>query len=112
MIQHLVPAMRERGRGRLVTIDGGLASQPMNTHPWHNATLTARHTLAVSPARALKGTGVTFAVVSRAILVEATRKLVTGIGPARGWGDTWEEIQPNAVNALIPGDGGLIRSAF
>ncbi|MEV5177465.1 SDR family NAD(P)-dependent oxidoreductase [Streptomyces flaveolus] len=105
MIQHLVPAMRERGWGRVITIGGGLASQPMNTHPQYNATLAARHNLAVSLARELKGTGVTSNVVSPgAILVEATKELVTEIGPARGWGDTWEEIQPNAVNALIPND--------
>ena len=105
MIQHLVPSMRERGWGRVVTIGGGLASQPMNTHPQYNATLAARHNLAVSLARELKGSGVTSNVVSPgAILVEATKELVTQIGPARGWGETWNEIQPNAVQALIPND--------
>lgn len=105
MIHHLVPTMRERGWGRVVTIGGGLASQPMNTHPQYNATLAARHNLAVSLARELKGTGVTSNVVSPgAILVEATRELVTEIGPARGWGTTWEEIHRNAVDALIPND--------
>ncbi|MFE5138384.1 SDR family NAD(P)-dependent oxidoreductase [Streptomyces fagopyri] len=105
LIQRLVPAMRERGWGRVITIGGGLASQPMNTHPQYNATLAARHNLAVSLARELKGSGVTSNVVSPgAILVEATKELVTEIGPARGWGRTWEEIQPNAVNALIPND--------
>ncbi|MCZ0983254.1 SDR family oxidoreductase [Streptomyces diastatochromogenes] len=105
MIRHLVPAMRERGWGRVVTIGGGLASQPMNTHPQYNATLAARHNLAVSLARELKGTGVTSNVVSPgAVLVEATRQLVTDIGPARGWGDTWEEIRPRAVDALVPND--------
>jgi NAD(P)-dependent dehydrogenase (short-subunit alcohol dehydrogenase family) len=105
MIQQLVPAMRERGWGRVVTIGGGLASQPMNTHPQYNATLAARHNLAVSLARELKGTGVTSNVVSPgAILVEATKDLLMGIGPARGWGQTWEEIHHNAVEALIPND--------
>lgn len=105
MIQHLVPAMRERGWGRVITIGGGLASQPMNNHPQYNATLAARHNLAVSLARELKGTGVTSNVVSPgAILVEATKELVTQIGPSRGWGETWDEIQPNAVQALIPND--------
>ncbi|BBA95819.1 putative short chain dehydrogenase/reductase [Actinacidiphila reveromycinica] len=107
MIRHLVPAMRERGWGRVVTVGGGLASQPMDSHPQYNATLAARHNLAVSLARELKGTGVTSNVVSPgAILVDATRELVTQIGPARGWGATWEEIRPNAVDALIPNDQG------
>ncbi|MEU1618783.1 SDR family NAD(P)-dependent oxidoreductase [Streptomyces sp. NPDC005722] len=107
MIRHLVPAMREHGWGRVVTIGGGLASQPMNTHPQYNATLAARHNLAVSLARDLKGTGVTSNIVSPgAILVEATKEFVTALGPARGWGQTWEEVQPNAVEALIPNDHG------
>ena len=77
----------------------------MNTHPQYNATLAARHNLAVSLARDLSGTGVTSNVVSPgAILVDAVQDLVTEIGPARGWGETWEEIQPNAVDALIPND--------
>ncbi|MGW2096025.1 SDR family NAD(P)-dependent oxidoreductase [Promicromonospora sukumoe] len=107
MIQHLVPAMRERGWGRVITIGGGLALQPMSTHPQYNATLAARHNLAVSLARDLAGSGVTSNVVSPgAILVDATQELVTEIGPARGWGSTWEEIFPNAVKALIPNDRG------
>ncbi|MGW1175646.1 SDR family NAD(P)-dependent oxidoreductase [Kitasatospora sp. NPDC002543] len=105
MIRHLVPAMRERGWGRVVTIGGGLASQPTDALPQYNATLAARHNLAVSLARELKGTGVTSNVVSPgAILVDATRELITGIGPGHGWGDTWEEIRPNAVRAIAPND--------
>ncbi|MEU1079692.1 SDR family NAD(P)-dependent oxidoreductase [Streptomyces sp. NPDC005908] len=105
MIQHLVPAMRERGWGRVVTIGGGLALQPLPSHPQYNATLAARHNLAVSLARDLKGTGVTSNVVSPgAILVEATKQFVTDLGPARGWGETWEEIHGNAVEAMIPND--------
>ncbi|MEV7080891.1 SDR family oxidoreductase [Streptomyces sp. NPDC093516] len=107
MIQHLVPAMRERGWGRVITIGGGLASQPMSSHPQYNATLAARHNLAVSLARELKGTGVTSNVVSPgAILVEATQELVTALGPVRGWGHTWDEIHDRAVEALIPNDQG------
>ncbi|MBY8859279.1 SDR family oxidoreductase [Nocardia sp. CA2R105] len=107
MIRRLVPQMRERDWGRAVTIGGGLALQPMDTHPQYNATLAARHNLAVSLARELKGTRVTSNVVSPgAMLVEATKDLVTDIGPARGWGETWEDIEPNAVNSLIPNDRG------
>ncbi|MFG2908543.1 SDR family NAD(P)-dependent oxidoreductase [Kitasatospora sp. NPDC048286] len=105
MIRHLVPAMRERGWGRVVTIGGGLASQPADAFPQYNASLAARHNLAVSLARELKGTGVTSNVVSPgAILVDATRDLITRIGPDHGWGETWEEIRPNAVRAMIPND--------
>ncbi|WP_219835688.1 SDR family NAD(P)-dependent oxidoreductase [Paenibacillus sp. R14(2021)] len=107
MIQRLLPQMKERNWGRIITIGGGLALQPMNTHPQYNATLAARHNLAVSLARELKGTRITSNIVSPgAILVDAVKELVENIGPSRGWGETWEEIQPNAVNSLIPNDRG------
>ncbi|WP_432947448.1 SDR family NAD(P)-dependent oxidoreductase [Kribbella sp. CA-253562] len=105
MIQRLIPAMRERGWGRVITIGGGLGGQPMNTHPQYNATLAARHNLAVSLARELKGTGVTSNVVAPgAILVPAVQELLTGIADERGWGSTWPEIEQNSVRELVPND--------
>ncbi|ONI78530.1 short-chain dehydrogenase [Kribbella sp. ALI-6-A] len=105
MIQRLVPAMRERGWGRVITIGGGLGGQPMNTHPQYNATLAARHNLAVSLARELKGTGVTSNVVAPgAILVPAVRKLLMEVADERGWGSTWPEIEENCVREVVPND--------
>ncbi|MDG4826580.1 SDR family NAD(P)-dependent oxidoreductase [Asanoa sp. WMMD1127] len=105
MIQRLVPAMRERGWGRVVTIGGGLASQPFGSHPHYNASLAARHNLAVSLARDLAGTGVTSNVVSPgAILVPAVQDFLVKLSPGRGWGDTWEEIELNSVREIVPND--------
>jgi NAD(P)-dependent dehydrogenase (short-subunit alcohol dehydrogenase family) len=59
MIQRLVPAMRQRGWGRVIQIGDGLALQPIPLQPDYNASLAARHNLAVSLARELEGTGVT-----------------------------------------------------
>ncbi|HEY4457068.1 MAG TPA: SDR family oxidoreductase [Pseudonocardiaceae bacterium] len=128
MIQRLVPGMRQRGWGRVIQIGGGLASQPTQAQPDYNASLAARHNLAVSLARELKGTGVTSNVVSPgAILVDAVREL--------GFSD--DSNVPNDINRLgkpeeiagavlylcgpladyvsgatIRVDGGHIRSAF
>jgi 3-oxoacyl-[acyl-carrier protein] reductase len=89
----------------VITIGGGLGGQPMNTHPQYNATLAARHNLAVSLARELKGTGVTSNVVAPgAILVPAVQELLTGIADERGWGSTWTEIEANSVRELVPND--------
>ncbi|MDT7559614.1 MAG: 3-oxoacyl-[acyl-carrier protein] reductase, partial [Pseudonocardiales bacterium] len=63
MIERLVPAMRERGWGRVIQIGGGLAIQPIAAQPDYNASLGARHNLAVSLARELKDSGVTSNVV-------------------------------------------------
>ena len=105
MIQRLVPAMRERDYGRVVTIGGGLSMQPFDNHPHYNASLAARHNLAVSLARDLAGTRVTSNVVAPgAILVPAVRDFLTRLSPDRGWGETWEEIEYNSVREIVPND--------
>ncbi len=108
MIQHLVPQMRERHWGRVIQIGGGLSQQPQAGGPNYNATLAARHNLAVSLARELKGTGVTSNVVAPgAILAEAARPMLTHMAQANGWGgETWEEIESNATQAIAPNDVG------
>ncbi|MEV7990908.1 SDR family NAD(P)-dependent oxidoreductase [Streptomyces sp. NPDC086077] len=107
MIQRLVPGMRERGWGRVIQIGGGLATQPIAMQPHYNATLAARHNLAVSLARELKDTGVTSNVVAPgAILVDTVKELITTLAPEHGWGESWEEIERNASRDFVPNDVG------
>ncbi|GGS62635.1 3-oxoacyl-ACP reductase [Streptomyces pseudogriseolus] len=109
MIKRLVPQMRERNWGRVIQIGGGLAVTPMAGHPHYNASLAARHNLAVSLARELAGTGVTSNTVAPgAILVDAVKDLLTGIAPDRSWGETWEEIERDATAHLLPNDRGRL----
>ncbi|WP_326568562.1 SDR family NAD(P)-dependent oxidoreductase [Amycolatopsis rhabdoformis] len=107
MIGHLVPGMRERGWGRVIQIGGGLSGQPTEILPQYNATLAARHNLAVSLARELKDTGVTSNVVAPgAILVDAVQRYLTDLAPEHGWGETWETIEANAARDFVPNDIG------
>jgi NAD(P)-dependent dehydrogenase (short-subunit alcohol dehydrogenase family) len=109
MIHRIVPGMRERGWGRVIQIGGGLAIQPMAQHPQYNATLAARHNLAVSLARELAGTGVTSNVVSPgAILVDAVRDFLMEIAPLHGWGQTWPEVERAANESLVKTDVGRL----
>lgn len=109
MIQRLVPQMRERHWGRVIQIGGGLSQQPQAGGPNYNATLAARHNLAVSLARELKDTGVTSNVVSPgAILAEAARPMLARMAQAHGWGETWEEMERNATQAMAPNDVGRL----
>ncbi|GHH69700.1 3-oxoacyl-ACP reductase [Streptomyces sulfonofaciens] len=109
MIQRLVPAMRERGWGRVIQIGGGLAVQPTQAQPHYTASLAARHNLAVSLARELEGSGVTSNVVAPgAILVDSVRRLLTDIAPAHGWGEDWEGIERAAAGELVPNDTGRL----
>src|SRR3954471_19452337 len=107
MIHRLTPGMRARRWGRVIQIGGGLAVQPMAMQPHYNATLAARHNLAVSLARELAGTGVTSNVVAPgAIMVDAVRALLADIGPGRGWGESPEDIEAAAAAEWIPNDVG------
>ncbi|NBH07409.1 SDR family NAD(P)-dependent oxidoreductase [Amycolatopsis sp. SID8362] len=107
MIHRFVPGMRARGWGRVIQIGGGLSGQPMAMQPHYNATLAARHNLAVSLARDLKGTGVTSNVVAPgAILVDSVQRLLTEMAPERGWGADWVEIERNAAEDFVPNDVG------
>jgi 3-oxoacyl-[acyl-carrier protein] reductase len=109
MIQRLVPRMRERHWGRVIQIGGGLAQQPGPAGPNYNASLAARHNLAVSLARELKDTGVTSNIVAPgAVLTEESRARLTDLAPAHGWGETWEEIEHNATQAIAPNDVGRL----
>ncbi len=110
MIQRLVPQMRERHWGRVIQIGGGLSQQPSANMPHYNATLAARHNLAVSLARELKDSGVTSNVVAPgAILSEAARATLTHMAQANGWGgETWEEMERNATQAIAPNDVGRL----
>src|SRR5215469_2130802 len=109
MIQRLVPQMRERHWGRVIQIGGGLAQQPGPAGPNYNATLAARHNLAVSLARELKDTGVTSNIVAPgAVLTEEARARLTQLAPAHRWGGTWEEIEHNATQAMAPNDVGRL----
>jgi len=109
MIQAIVPAMVRRGWGRVIQIGGGLASQPIPMQPDYEASLAARHNLAVSLARRLKDTGVTSNIVSPgAILVPAVKELLEKIAPAHGWGDRWEDIESGCVKDMVPNDIGRL----
>ena len=107
MIQRLVPQMRERHWGRVIQIGGASSQQPHAPQPEYNATLAARHNLAVSLARELRNTGVTSNIVAPGVvLVEEVRATFISMAPASGWGETWEEIEPNATQAITPNDVG------
>jgi 3-oxoacyl-[acyl-carrier protein] reductase len=109
MIQRLVPRMRERHWGRVIQIGGGLANQPISMTPDYCASLAARHNLAVSLARELKGSGVTSNVVAPgAILVPAVEKFFTALSPRFGWGDQWDAIERGAVQDLVDNDVGRL----
>jgi len=107
IIQKLLPQMRELGWGRIIQIGSAAAIEPMALQPEYNAATAARHNMIVSLARELKETGITCNTVSSGtILVETTRQMVLGMATQFNWGNSWEEIERNAVKQMVPNDTG------
>jgi NAD(P)-dependent dehydrogenase (short-subunit alcohol dehydrogenase family) len=109
MIQRLLPGMRARGWGRVIQISSVLGHVPNARQPHYAAANAARNNLARSLARELKHSGVTSNAVAAGSILTAAKKIgLTGLGKEHGWGDSWEEIEPKAVNALNPNDIGRV----
>jgi NAD(P)-dependent dehydrogenase (short-subunit alcohol dehydrogenase family) len=109
MIQRLAPQMRERKWGRVITIGGGLGIQPIPQHPDYNASLAARHNLALSLARELKDSGVTSNIVSPgAIRVASVEEYLYAVAPKLGWSNDWAEIESNTIRDFVPNDVGRL----
>jgi NAD(P)-dependent dehydrogenase (short-subunit alcohol dehydrogenase family) len=107
LVQRLVPPMRQRGWGRVIQIGGGLAQQPAETYPHYGASLAARHNVAISLARELKGSGVTSNVVAPgAIRVPMLEEILTEVDKNFDWGESWADIERGAVRDLAPNDIG------
>lgn len=109
LVKELVPAMRDRGWGRVVQIGAGLAIQPLAEQPHYNAAMAARHNLAASLARELASTGVTSNTVSPGpILVGSVQKILSVLARDHSWGESPEEIETGAARDLFPNDVGRL----
>lgn len=101
-IQALVPGMKARGWGRVVNIASGAGIAPFAAQPDYGATKAANILITVSLAKELVNSGVTVNTVSPGpILTAGVREIFLGIGKAKGWGETWEEVEPRAVAEMF-----------
>jgi NAD(P)-dependent dehydrogenase (short-subunit alcohol dehydrogenase family) len=88
MIHAFVPAMKERGWGRVINISSGGGSSPPDTVPEYCAAKAGLNNMTVGLSKALSRTGVTVNTVSpgctRTAMFERT---LTTMGDANGWPD-------------------------
>jgi 3-oxoacyl-[acyl-carrier protein] reductase len=108
-IQRFVPAMRERGWGRVIQISSITGDRPAASQPHYAASNGARNSLVRSLARELKHTGVTSnSIVAGGILTQGNHDRLLQFGKQNGWGQTWEGMELQLTEALAPNAVGRI----
>jgi NAD(P)-dependent dehydrogenase (short-subunit alcohol dehydrogenase family) len=102
LIQQFISGMRERGWGRIVNLGTVGSTRPNARMPHYYAAKGALATMTMSLAAEVKGTGIRVNLVSPGLIrtpeVEAS---YLEAGRRKGWGETFEEIEPR-IAADIP----------
>ncbi|AMN46259.1 hypothetical protein ACG33_03885 [Steroidobacter denitrificans] len=101
LIRALVPAMRERGWGRVLNISSGAAFKPMAFHPEYSAAKLALHTIACSLARELGDCGVTInTLISGLVMTMNTRAMIQKTAQAQGFTETGVELERRVLREV------------
>ena len=102
LIRQYFGPMRERGWGRIINLGTVGSTRPNSRMPHYYASKGALATMTISLAKEASGTGVRVNLVSPGlILTPEVEAAYLERGRARGWGDTWEEVE-SKVAAEIP----------
>jgi NAD(P)-dependent dehydrogenase (short-subunit alcohol dehydrogenase family) len=104
MITRLVPGMKERGWGRVISLASVVATMPHAGMPSYSATKAANLNLAVSLAKALAGTGVTSNAVSPGMIVTpGVEDMLRNMAPELGVpADDWPALEQRAAKKIVP----------
>ncbi|HDZ57842.1 MAG TPA: SDR family NAD(P)-dependent oxidoreductase [Pseudomonas xinjiangensis] len=86
LVQALVPAMRERGWGRVINISTAAAITPTSAQPDYAAAKAAMLNMSLSLSKALSGTGVTSNAISPGMIRTAgLNTFLANFATKRGW---------------------------
>lgn len=101
LIRAVVPAMRERGWGRILNISTGGAFKPMAMHPEYSAAKLALHTVACSLSRELGDCGVTVnTLISGLVMTEHTRAAIRSAAQAHGFTETGAALERRVLREV------------
>ncbi|MEQ9518808.1 MAG: SDR family NAD(P)-dependent oxidoreductase [Parvibaculum sp.] len=109
MIHHFMEPMKERGWGRIIQLGTIGSTSPAARTPHYYASKGALHTMTVSLAKELAGTGVTSNIVSPGLI--KTKEVETWfmtLAKKNGWGESWDEIEAKAMQEVTGGLTGRI----
>jgi 3-oxoacyl-[acyl-carrier protein] reductase len=97
LIDHLLPAMRQAGWGRIVNISSVAGVMPQPTGPDYSASKAALNNLGLSLAKSLGASGVTVNTVCPGMIhTPKLEEVFRQMGTAAGWvgeGAGWEELE-------------------
>jgi 3-oxoacyl-[acyl-carrier protein] reductase len=109
MIGHLMGPMKDRGWGRIIQLGTIGSTTPAARMPHYYASKGALHTMTVSLAKELAGSGVTSNVVSPGLIkTKEVEAWFRSLAKKNDWGDNWEEIEAKAMTEVTGGLTGRI----
>ena len=102
MVQHLVPSMKKRGRGRVIFLSTVGSVRPRARMPGYYASKASLANMTVSLAKELAGTGVTVNTVSPGLIATPeVRAMLEKRAAREGWEGGFEEIESRAVQSVL-----------
>jgi 3-oxoacyl-[acyl-carrier protein] reductase len=104
IITRLVPGMKKRGWGRVISLASGVAVMPFPGMANYSATKAANLNLAVSLAKDLAGTGVTSNAVSPGMIITpGVEEMLKAMAPQYGLSpDDMPALEKFAVKNMVP----------
>ena len=104
LIRLLLPQMRTLGWGRIINLGTVGSTRPNNRMPQYYAAKGALATMTVSLAKEVVGSGIGVNLVSPGlILTPEVKAAYLARGRKKGWGESWEEIEPHVAKEIPHG---------
>ena len=102
MTRAAVDNMRARGWGRIIMLGTIGSTEPAARMPQYYAAKGALATMTISLAKDLAGSGITVNIVSPGLIrTKEVEERFIAQGKAKGWGETWDEIEPHVLKNFI-----------
>jgi NAD(P)-dependent dehydrogenase (short-subunit alcohol dehydrogenase family) len=101
LINHCLPAMRESARARIINLGTVGSTRPNARNPHYYAAKGALATMTISLAKEVSGTSIRVNLVSPGlILTPEVQAAYLESGKRKGWGSTWEEVEPHVARDI------------